>query len=985
MPKSERATTIRSWLSLGEEDNAMQCVRQLLVAAVAAGVILCSFTVGLTQEQDTRKRFGTSSLEAAKQIGRAIQLSGEKKHKEALAAIDAAIKEDGRSQMAYYWKGIILGHLGEVPDSIEAYKKSLSNDVTRSANITASAAINLGLLFGKLNELDESNVYFTRAIMADFNNTSGFRGQAYRHLAVNTERRGQFLASSVALTFAFKDKAKDVNREQITRLFEKAQVQEVARILYFPETTPKLEKRQPETKLSPVKTDGEIPDEINELWPDPQGRYLLAIPRNSPGYYLISTTAKVSVRKIQVDAAILGTCLVGGQLYAVLNPPARIEVMNPETGKVVSTYPLKGPAPTSLAVFPASSRVFFPGDGFVQDLNLKSGALTKTMVPADVVAGDPNQRFVYSYVKYDRTQWLPCSIVKSVVVPNGLLVAELRDNAAANGGRMSISPNGDWIAVAGGGGWRPSGNQPDSGYGVAVFSARNMEHLQGFFATDAYPRGVCFNPVTGQVASIREQDATVYHMADPKAPSQLKGPFSGAGAWSGDGRYLFLGGVGKGLSCWSNSLSDKETQLAGSWWKSIRIAKPETVPVRAVSFTVVTSVQNFQLAEPSRDEIAQSLAKAFSEGSVTKPPSWEEYQPYLKDDEMKQVVQRTRQSLGNKDDFGITIFQVRTALKTYPQCAPLKYTLAEAMRQGDQPDEAQRFYLEAIREDAGRTELSCLALNHLASLLASQEKGLSALHCLATSLRVDRANPQTLKLAQGLLKKHNLVKEAEQLTKFMADLPNVPSNRPANLPHLDKPAVLKKPTAALLYRTSVASVVLVRAGESSGSGVCIGSADTILTNDHVVAKNTTADVYLFAYKEKSLVRRPKLMAKVVFRSERDDLAVLKLDAISEDLRPLPVAEQSPEVGERVYTIGSPGLGDEVLEQSVSEGILSASKRVIEGVPYLQHTAAINPGNSGGPLIDEWGRLVGIVTLKAKLDNVGFAVPVETVRAVFKSQ
>jgi S1-C subfamily serine protease len=78
------------------------------------------------------------------------------------------------------------------------------------------------------------------------------------------------------------------------------------------------------------------------------------------------------------------------------------------------------------------------------------------------------------------------------------------------------------------------------------------------------------------------------------------------------------------------------------------------------------------------------------------------------------------------------------------------------------------------------------------------------------------------------------------------------------------------------------------------------------------------------------------------------------------------------------------LGGDVLEQSVHEGIISAADRVFEGSKYLQHSAAVNPGNSGGPLIDEWGQLAGVVTLKAKLENVGFAVPVETVRTVFKS-
>ena len=51
---------------------------------------------------------------------------------------------------------------------------------------------------------------------------------------------------------------------------------------------------------------------------------------------------------------------------------------------------------------------------------------------------------------------------------------------------------------------------------------------------------------------------------------------------------------------------------------------------------------------------------------------------------------------------------------------------------------------------------------------------------------------------------------------------------------------------------------------------------------------------------------------------------------------------------------------------------------------MQHTAAVNPGNSGGPLLDEECHVIGVVTLKARLENVSFAIPVETVRKVFKS-
>ena len=250
---------------------------------------------------------------------------------------------------------------------------------------------------------------------------------------------------------------------------------------------------------------------------------------------------------------------------------------------------------------------------------------------------------------------------------------------------MSVSPDGNWVAIAGGGGWRPTSNQADGGYGVAVFSASNFEHWQGFFATDAYPRGVCFNPVTGQVAVIREQDAAVYHMADSKSKAPIKGPFNGAAAWSGDGRYLFLGGSKKGLSCWANVLDAQETQLAGTWWKSIKIAQPRSTPVLPPTFKVVNAVQSFQFAEPSPRDLSQALTNALGEGNAAKPPAWREYAPYLKDDEMRRVVQSARQSLRNKSDFGITIYQVKTALKTYPDCAPLKYFLAEALRQGNRP------------------------------------------------------------------------------------------------------------------------------------------------------------------------------------------------------------------------------------------------------------------------------------------------------------
>ena len=70
----------------------------------------------------------------------------------------------------------------------------------------------------------------------------------------------------------------------------------------------------------------------------------------------------------------------------------------------------------------------------------------------------------------------------------------------------------------------------------------------------------------------------------------------------------------------------------------------------------------------------------------------------------------------------------------------------------------------------------------------------------------------------------------------------------------------------------------------------------------------------------------------------------------------------------------PGFGTRVLMHTATEGIISGRNRTLANRSFLQISAAVNPGNSGGPLLDRRGRVIGMVTLKAELENVGFAVP-----------
>ena len=80
-------------------------------------------------------------------------------------------------------------------------------------------------------------------------------------------------------------------------------------------------------------------------------------------------------------------------------------------------------------------------------------------------------------------------------------------------------------------------------------------------------------------------------------------------------------------------------------------------------------------------------------------------------------------------------------------------------------------------------------------------------------------------------------------------------------------------------------------------------------------------------------------------------------------------------GDEVFTYGSPGGvdTDKVLEQTATNGIVSARGREIEGQRCFQMTAAVNPGNSGGPLFTRRGEVVGINTYASVLKGTNFAI------------
>jgi S1-C subfamily serine protease len=168
-----------------------------------------------------------------------------------------------------------------------------------------------------------------------------------------------------------------------------------------------------------------------------------------------------------------------------------------------------------------------------------------------------------------------------------------------------------------------------------------------------------------------------------------------------------------------------------------------------------------------------------------------------------------------------------------------------------------------------------------------------------------------------------------------------------------------------------------------GSGFVLDKTGYILTNFHVIQRAQSIRV--------SFSNSDSLVARVVGTDPSTDVAVLKVDAKSRALKPLPLANSdSVRVGDAVVALGNP-FG---FSRTVTAGIISALQRRIQSPNaqtidhVIQTDAAINPGNSGGPLLNSEGKVIGVNAAISTGNTgeegnvgIGFAIPINTVRDV----
>ena len=160
-----------------------------------------------------------------------------------------------------------------------------------------------------------------------------------------------------------------------------------------------------------------------------------------------------------------------------------------------------------------------------------------------------------------------------------------------------------------------------------------------------------------------------------------------------------------------------------------------------------------------------------------------------------------------------------------------------------------------------------------------------------------------------------------------------------------------------------------------GTGFFVNHEGDVITNRHVLEGASQVEV-------KTNGGKIYKVKKVLANDKEGDLIRLAIDLQGDTTRPMSLSDSIPEVGERIFVIGTP-LG---LEMTVSDGIISAVREIPEFGKIIQLTAPISPGSSGSPVVNMKGKVIGVATFFVIAgQNLNFAIPVERIRNMISGE
>jgi serine protease Do len=194
-----------------------------------------------------------------------------------------------------------------------------------------------------------------------------------------------------------------------------------------------------------------------------------------------------------------------------------------------------------------------------------------------------------------------------------------------------------------------------------------------------------------------------------------------------------------------------------------------------------------------------------------------------------------------------------------------------------------------------------------------------------------------------------------------------PSATVQNNPQTTNQIVLSGgPAAARTIGEASGSVVAILAGDGLGTGFLVSSDGYVITNEHVVGKETKVRIRWSDGFESD--------GEVIRTHKARDVALIRTNPHGR--QPLALHRGTAAAGSTVFAVGTPL--DLKFQGTVTKGIVSAN-RIFDGFSFIQSDVGVSHGNSGGPLLDEKGAVVGITDWGHREDgepaNLNFFIPI----------
>lgn len=304
--------------------------------------------------------------------------------------------------------------------------------------------------------------------------------------------------------------------------------------------------------------------------------------------------------------------------------------------------------------------------------------------------------------------------------------------------------------------------------------------------------------------------------------------------------------------------------------------------------------------------------------------------------------------------------------RLYPNSFRTHFTLGYLMILSDKNPDAIRYFENALRLNPKSPE----ALNNMGVAYMRQRQFIDGINCLYKAADYGDSKP----LCQNLVNGINII-------------PPVARNTPKIKPAMEAASLLASKYGVGGPSGSLIIVGLspkseeggpeneTHGGVSSGTGFFINDAGLILTNRHVVKGARTLMVLMNGKKQAS--------AEIVMIDDDQDLALIKLKTVKDKTPFVHLAKtDNPGDGAECTVMGFPLIDRLGAGIKITRGIVSSGTARQQGADIVTD-AKVNPGNSGGPMLDRFGNVMGVVTMKSANstfeDSYGLAISSGKVR------